>query len=439
MKGFRLILLAIVAVFCSTANAQSNLAEGDAADSRYGKVSYNHEKRQINAGIEFRINSHTIDKDAQRTLSRFAARLDSITECDSIISVKIKGTSSPDGPYRFNERLASDRANTLFMYLFCDRYIDRNIIGIEIVAEDWETLRCYVSSDKSLPFADKALEIIDSSKSEELKEKSLKNLGGGMTWRYLRDNIFPKLRSATITVDFLHSQPLVEIVEFDRASANVGSVSSDDNKIPVTVISSPDNDFETSMSDSFNSAAESSEYSPEWGLQMSVKSNLPVWLAAMPNIAVEFDLAHHFSIAASVYYSGWNYFKNDIKFRNLTIMPELRYWPKRDNVGFFIGVHGGVAWYNVALGGDHRYQDHNGNTPAFGGGVNLGYKFPLRSKHWSMEVSVGAGAWKLDYDIFVNEQNGKLTGRRKRMMYGIDNAALSICYHFGLGKKGGMR
>lgn len=174
-----------------------------------------------------------------------------------------------------------------------------------------------------------------------------------------------------------------------------------------------------------------------WVRQMSIKSNLPVWLAAMPNVALEFDLARHFSIAASVYYSGWDYFKEDLKFRNLTAMPELRYWPRRDNTGFFLAIHGGVAWYNVALGGDHRWQDHDGHTPTLGGGINFGYKFPLRSRHWGMEVSVGAGAYKLDYDVFMNEPNGILVDRRKRMFYGVDNAALSICYHFGLRKKGG--
>lgn len=186
-----------------------------------------------------------------------------------------------------------------------------------------------------------------------------------------------------------------------------------------------------------NRSAEVADPAATWARQMSIKSNLPVWLAAMPNIALEFDLAHHFSIAASAYYSGWDYFKEDLKFRNLTLMPELRYWPRRDNTGFFVAVHGGVAWYNVALCGDHRWQDHNGNTPALGGGINLGYKFPLRSNHWRMEVSVGAGAYKLDYDVFMNVPNGILIDRRKRTFYGIDNAALSICYHFGLRKKGG--
>lgn len=177
----------------------------------------------------------------------------------------------------------------------------------------------------------------------------------------------------------------------------------------------------------------------EWTPQMSIKSNLPVWLAAMPNIALEFDLGHHFSIQATAYYSGWDFFVKGWKFRNLTVMPELRYWPRRDNTGFFLAIHGGAAWYNVALGGYHRWQDHDGGTPALGGGINLGYKFPLRSRHWSMEVSVGVGAYKLDYDVFINQPNGMLVDRRKRMFYGVDNAALSICYHFGLKKKGGKQ
>lgn len=177
----------------------------------------------------------------------------------------------------------------------------------------------------------------------------------------------------------------------------------------------------------------------DWSEHMAIKSNLPVWLAAIPNMALEFDLSRHFSISVSVYYCGWNYFREDVKFRNLTAMPELRYWPRRDNMGFFCAVHGGVALYNVAFGAKRRYQDHDGNTPALGGGINIGYKFPLRSRHWNMEVSLGAGAYRLDYDIFLNKPNGMLIDRKKRMFYGIDNAALSVSYFFSLKKKGGRQ
>ena len=41
--------------------------------------------------------------------------------------------------------------------------------------------------------------------------------------------------------------------------------------------------------------------------------------------------------------------------------------------------------------------------------------------------------------MFVNKANGLLAGRKKRTFYGIDNAALSVCYMFDVRKKGGRK
>ncbi len=177
----------------------------------------------------------------------------------------------------------------------------------------------------------------------------------------------------------------------------------------------------------------------EPGLNWYIKTNVPAWAMLWMNGAVEFDLAHHWPAQLPVYYSGFNYFKGDRKFRTFTIMPEVRWWPRADNQGFFAGAHFGMAYYNVAFGGDKRYQDHNQNTPALGGGIDLGYRLPIsRNGRWHLEFSVGAGIYHLDYDVYNNWHNGLLIDRRKRTFYGIDNAAISVAYRFDL-KKGGER
>ena len=55
-----------------------------------------------------------------------------------------------------------------------------------------------------------------------------------------------------------------------------------------------------------------------------------------------------------------------------------------------------------------------------------------------MEAAVGAGVYKLDYDIFINTpstSHGYLVGRRQRTFFGIDQAAFTISYSFGLKKR----
>lgn len=68
----------------------------------------------------------------------------------------------------------------------------------------------------------------------------------------------------------------------------------------------------------------------------------------------------------------------------------------------------------------------------------MGYRFCVsKNKRWWIEASVGAGVYRLDYDIFANTHNGLLLDRRKRTFFGVDNAALSISYQFDM--KGGRK
>lgn len=125
------------------------------------------------------------------------------------------------------------------------------------------------------------------------------------------------------------------------------------------------------------------------------------------------------------------------------VQPEFRYWFKPENEGWFMGAHFGYGYYNIALDGDYRYQDHNRETPGIGGGIAIGYRTHLsKNKRWKMEFAVGGGVYDLCYDKFYNTEvtkNGLMVESKvKKTYYGLDQAALSICYSFDL-KKGGKR
>ena len=122
-------------------------------------------------------------------------------------------------------------------------------------------------------------------------------------------------------------------------------------------------------------------------------------------------------------------------------MTDLRdqYWffkQQHGNDRLFLGAHFGMAYYNFALNGDYRIQDHAGRKPALGGGLSVGYRLPLgKEKRWKMEFSLGAGVYALHYDKFFNEHDGKLTKTIKRTFIGLDNAAISVGYTFDVSKK----
>ena len=164
---------------------------------------------------------------------------------------------------------------------------------------------------------------------------------------------------------------------------------------------------------------------------------------AIANVAAEIDLAKHWSFTLPVYYSAWDYFKSTIKFRTFAVQPEFRYWLSEENDGFFGGAHFGLAYYNFAFDGDYRYQDHNRETPAIGGGVSIGYRLPIsKNNRWKVEFSLGAGVYSRHYDKFHNTprtKDGLMIESIKKTYWGIDQAAVSFSYSFDLKKKGGKR
>lgn len=174
--------------------------------------------------------------------------------------------------------------------------------------------------------------------------------------------------------------------------------------------------------------------SGEWTRGLYLKTNAVGWAMLISNIAVEVDINKHWSVTLPVYYSALNYFTRTRKLRTLAFQPEVRWWfaPK-----WFVGAHFGVAQYNYALSSSEwRYQDHNGNTPALGGGLSFGWRTPLgKSKHWMMELTAGAGCYRLKYDTFHNEANGAMVSTTSRTFFGVDNAAVTFIYRFDLKRK----
>ena len=162
---------------------------------------------------------------------------------------------------------------------------------------------------------------------------------------------------------------------------------------------------------------------------------LPLLVA---NIGVEIQPLDHWSLNLPVYYSGLDWFSETVKFRTLGFQPEVRYWLRPDLHGLFFNVHATFAYYNIAWGGEYRYQDHARKTPIFGGGLGIGYKTNLSddgTSPWGIEFGIGGGVLPLHYDYYYNIHNGRLAGEGTRTYWGIDQAFVSFTYRIGQAKK----
>ena len=230
-------------------------------------------------------------------------------------------------------------------------------------------------------------------------------------YKTLNRNVFPSMRSAKAQITTTESVPDGEIA--------LPTADYDPSGISVPAVDIPD--------------AKPGD-SREWTRGLYLKTNAVGWAMLISNIAVEVDINKYWSVTLPVYYSALNYFTRTRKLRTLAFQPEVRWWfaPK-----WFVGAHFGVAQYNYALSSSEwRYQDHNGNTPALGGGLSFGWRTPLgKSKHWMMELTAGAGCYRLKYDTFHNEVNGAMVSTTSRTFFGVDNAAVTFIYRFDLKRK----
>lgn len=170
---------------------------------------------------------------------------------------------------------------------------------------------------------------------------------------------------------------------------------------------------------------------------MSVKTNVAGLALGVANLGLEFDVADNISLNFPFYYSGWQTYSETFRFKGLIAQPEVRFHIPKTG-GLYLGVHAGVAWYNMALGGNYRYQNCGWLKPTIGGGLNAGYRIPLGKRTgWGFEIGIGGGAWYAVHDRFYNEHNGPYAVKNAEKVYiGIDNVSLSFTYSFRMGKGG---
>jgi hypothetical protein len=398
------------------------------------------QERHTEICIDFRVNSTVIDS----AYSDNAARMQEMVEFlrtihqDStinIIEVSFCGAASPEGSYQLNRKLAQGRLSALEKFIRSEVDIPDSLITYNDSYIPWDYLKSQIE-DSGLIRKDEVIAILEEearlvdyhhpNTHIDNRVVKLRALEGGKVWQQMNNLFFDRMRNAcAVFVTYKKELPPVQepIIVQDTVVAEPSTeITPDTTAIVETIVPKIE----------------------EWNRKLYLKTNALFWGMGMTNVSAEIDLAKHWSFALPVTYSAWNYFTSTVKFRTLAVQPEFRYWFNEDNQKFFIGAHLGYAQYvNVAVDGNYRYQDHDGKSPALGGGISVGYRMPIsKSDKWDIEFSLGAGVYSLHYDKFYNTPNtkdGLMIESVKKTYWGIDQAAVSFSYSFDLKKKGGKR
>lgn len=197
------------------------------------------------AFIDFRQGSSVVDTllgDNASELRRVVRCIDDVVaredlELDSLVIV---ASCSPEGAYAVNRRLSAARSESVRKYI--GRYVPeewRDSLKASELPENWEQLRKLVASDTvmSASAKEKIAALIDGMKDPDRVESRIASMP---EYRYLREKVYPKLRS--VRFDFhMHRTGMlkdtVHTTELDTTyMAGIEALKSLDYKKAVSVL-----------------------------------------------------------------------------------------------------------------------------------------------------------------------------------------------------------
>lgn len=209
MEGEQLGRLAYVPPFRPTLpNEKENRGRAGELAERYPvlqQISAYAKYTEIQKGalyVHFPVSQWTLRRDFRQN----AATLDDIVEitrlikADTLSSVKciqIVGYASIEGSQKFNHKLAANRANALMEYVIKEvPSLTPADFEVNNGGEGWVGLVQAIKQDNRVPNRDQLLAIIADNDDLDRAERLIKQLDGGRTYAYLKNNILYDQRNS---------------------------------------------------------------------------------------------------------------------------------------------------------------------------------------------------------------------------------------------------
>lgn len=410
------IISALAAVFLAAGIASAQTVAQ--ADSARVYFSYG----ESNFDPSYRGNGAAID-----ALVRIAVSHDSAPEC-----VIINSSTSPEGPIDANERLAAKRQESMLEYLGSRVSLDGIRVKYSDKFTDFALMERLVKEDGAMKPRHKT-QVLEKICSDS--PFSVNELQRSSAWEYLQGHILPLMRTALIvfvwdsgTVADESSASEEENLAFDVPYEPVPETSEEPEVAPED--NGPEQGPETSETPAASEAPEASASASGNGFTMFpviLKVNALTLPLLVPNLGVEVQPLDHWSISVPVYFTSLNWWYGNRKVRVLVTQPEVRYWLRDDLSGVFFNLHGAVASFDIAPGGNFRYQ--SGKTPLWDAGIGIGIKKNLGDTRWGLEAGLGLGYVKGKYDYYY-VSDGSQAGNGGFDYFGPDQAFVSITYRF---------
>ncbi len=377
--------------------------------------------------------------DNAASMDAFIERVRVASEEQNLDRIVIRSYVSPDGPDRFNQRLSVKRCDAITGLI-----IDRAGIGSDLIegkpqGVSWVELRRAVAETPDVPSREKILDIIDNTpiyvfdangRIIDGRKKQLMDLRGGAPYRWMLNNIFPKLRNGVAVSLYLKPvpPPVEPVATADTISVDTISTARRPEPMPSDTVATPDS-VVTGKPSNLTAAdtvagADVDSYAPRH--LFALKTNMLYYAALLPNIELEWLINDHWSVAFEGNVAWWGSYKKERSYRLALLDAEVRRWikPRAPWHGMYVGIIAGGGWYDLEKG-----------TPGYYGeglmtGLSFGYMWPI-GRSLSLEAEAGAGYMYTRYKEYKPLDGHHLYMRTKEMNYfGPIKAKLSIAWRF---------
>ena len=379
----------------------------------------------------FKFDSYIVDQEYMGNdamLKEIDMILNSEKTNNSLDSIQVVASSSPEGNLEHNRWLARQRAKAIKSHLVW-KYpnVDQSSIHTTQIDENWIGLRGLVEADLNVPSREKVLAIIDTDINSGTKKWRLAQIRGGESWRYITNNFLRKLRSG-VTCIIRYKVKVAEVTEVvvDKTVAEV-----------VESTANPETEV-IPMSEHFVAELEPviQEVKVLEKPLFAVKTNLLADALTLLNIELEVPIGDRWSISGELMIPWWRRSNSNLTMQVLSGSVAVKYWladRSRHDVmtGWSLGVYGGGGKYDIQL-----FAKNGSQGVFFNAGLQVGYAHKIGQK-LRLEYSANLGFLRSnykDYTKFTDTKYGDIKvfeypwEVKRRDWFGPTNAKVSLVW-----------
>ena len=304
--------------------------------------------------------------------------------------VRVVGLASPDGAERVNDALARRRAEAIRKHIAAHWPEFADAVSVTVEGEAWEDFRAAVQTDAQLSETDRSriLDIIDSAGSADSKEATLRSLSA---WPHYYRSVFPDLRAASISPDFVSdrfrirdSELLLPDLGWDIAPT---AIQLRPDRLVVPELTRRTRPLRPVIGLSTNLLYDIT-YIPHYGL------------TSIPSLTLEYYPARsrHFTFGFDLEFPMWQHWDTHrfMQINNLTLWAR-RYFRTREDRFRGLYLLASVNGSRFGIGWDAKGWEGEG----LGASVGVGHKWLLGKSRLFIDMGLALGAFFAQYDPYV--------------------------------------